>query len=134
MSPRPGDATPRLYRFGRYLLDPAARELRHDGRLMPLPRRVFDGLAYLVEQRERAVGHDELIAALWGRVDVANSQLSQLVMQVRRVVGDDSQAQHSVRTIAGFGYRWVVPTEAVGDAGQAPATDVALATAESDAA
>lgn len=134
VSPRPGDATPRLYRFGRYLLDPAARELRHDGRLMPLPRRVFDGLAYLVEQRERAVGHDELIAALWGRVDVANSQLSQLVMQVRRVVGDDSQAQHSVRTIAGFGYRWVVPTEAVGDAGQAPATDVALATAEPDAA
>jgi DNA-binding winged helix-turn-helix (wHTH) protein/tetratricopeptide (TPR) repeat protein len=107
-----GSAT-RAYRFGAYRLDPAARELRCDGRLMALPRRVFDGLAYLVEHRERAVGHDELIAALWGRVDVANAQLSQLVMQVRRTVGDDSQAQHSVRTIAGFGYRWVVPTETI---------------------
>ena len=105
--------TPRAYRFGEYRLDPAARELRRGGELLPLPRRVFDGLAYLVEQRERAVGHDELIAELWGRVDVANTQLSQLIMQVRRAVGDDSQAQHSVRTIAGFGYRWVVPTETV---------------------
>ncbi|MBO9663429.1 winged helix-turn-helix domain-containing protein [Dokdonella sp.] len=117
--------TPRAYRFGvyridEYLIHPAARELRRDGELLSLPRRVFDGLAYLVEQRERAVGHDELIAALWGRVDVANAQLSQLIMQVRRAVGDDSQAQHSVRTIAGFGYRWVVPTEAI-DTDEAPA-------------
>lgn len=128
--------TPRAYRFGEYRIDPAARELRRGGELLSLPRRVFDGLAYLVEQRERAVGHDELIAALWGRVDVANAQLSQLIMQVRRVVGDDSQAQHSVRTIAGFGYRWVVPTEAV-DADEAlpeplpaaPAADAVIAEA-----
>jgi DNA-binding winged helix-turn-helix (wHTH) protein len=128
--------TPRAYRFGEYLINPATRELRRGGELLPLPRRVFDGLAYLVEQRERAVGHDELIAALWGRVDVANAQLSQLIMQVRRAVGDDSQAQHSVRTIAGFGYRWVVPTEAI-DADEAlpevppaaPAAEAAIAEA-----
>lgn len=128
--------TPRAYRFGEYRIDPAARELRRGGELLPLPRRVFDGLAYLVEQRERAVGHDELIAALWGRVDVANAQLSQLIMQVRRAVGDDSQAQHSVRTIAGFGYRWVVPTEvdeavaeptSAAPAGTATAVDAATA-------
>lgn len=113
-SPRPVPApTPRAYRFGEYRIDPAARELRRGGRLLSLPRRVFDGLAYLVEHRERAVGHDELISALWGRVDVANAQLSQLIMQVRRAVGDDSQLQHSVRTIAGFGYRWVMPTDVI---------------------
>lgn len=134
MQSRPGDATPRTYRFGDYRLDPAARELRHHGRLMPLPRRVFDGLAYLVEQRDRAVGHDELISALWGRVDVANAQLSQLIMQVRRAVGDDSQAQHSVRTIAGFGYRWVVPTEAIEGADPPPASTTAVAEAAESAA
>jgi len=99
-----------MYRFDGYQLDPAARELWRDGRLLPMPRRVFDGLAYLIEHRDRAVGHDELIAALWGRVDVANAQVSQLIMQVRRAVGDDSNAQRSVRTISGFGYRWVVAT------------------------
>jgi len=129
------DPTPRAFRFGEYRIDPAARELRRNGELLSLPRRVFDGLAYLIEHRERAVGHDELISALWGRVDVANAQLSQLVMQLRRAIGDDSQAQHSVRTIAGFGYRWVMPTEVI-DADDVttellpavPATETAIAT------
>ena len=134
MQSRPGDATPRMYRFGDYRLDPAARELRHDGHLTPLPRRVFDGLAYLVEQRERAVGHDELISALWGRVDVANAQLSQLIMQVRRAVGDDSQLQHSVRTIAGFGYRWVVPTVVIEAGDASPPAVAAVADAGEPAA
>lgn len=108
--------TARAYCFADYRLDPAARELRKDGELLPLPRRVFDGLAYLVEHRDRAVGHDELIAALWGRVDVATAQVSQLVMQVRRAVGDDSNAQRIVRTVSGFGYRWIVPTEQIASA------------------
>jgi DNA-binding winged helix-turn-helix (wHTH) protein/tetratricopeptide (TPR) repeat protein len=124
-----------VYRFGAYRLDPAARELRHDGELLPLPRRVFDGLAYLLDKRERAVGHDELISALWGRVDVANAQLSQLIMQVRRAVGDDSQAQHSVRTIAGFGYRWVVSTEVIAsDDARLPASAAVTEAGEASAA
>ena len=108
--------TARAYRFADYRLDPETRELRRDGELLSLPRRVFDGLAYLVEHRDRAVGHDELIAALWGRVDVANAQVSQLVMQVRRAVGDDSAAQRAVRTVSGFGYRWIVATEEISPA------------------
>lgn len=125
------DSTPRAYRFGDYRIDPAARELRHGDQLLPLPRRVFDGLAYLIEHRERAVGHDELISALWGRVDVTNAQLSQLIMQVRRAIGDDSQTQHGVRTIAGFGYRWVMATDAVG-AVEATAGEPAAQVASTD--
>lgn len=102
---------PQVFRFGPYRLDTAARELRRDGELLPLPRRVFDGLAHLVEQRDRAVSHDELIATLWGRTQVANAQVSQLIMQVRRAVGDDSNAQQLVRTVSGFGYRWIAATE-----------------------
>jgi DNA-binding winged helix-turn-helix (wHTH) protein/tetratricopeptide (TPR) repeat protein len=112
--------TPRVFRFGNYELDVAARELRRDGELLPLPRRIFDGLAHLVEHRDRAVGHDELIATLWGRVDVANAQVSQLIMQVRRAVGDDSNAQRRVRTVSGFGYRWIAATEEVAAADEAP--------------
>jgi DNA-binding winged helix-turn-helix (wHTH) protein len=113
-------AAARMYCFDDYRLDPAARELWRDGHLLSLPRRVFDGLAYLIEHRGRAVGHDELIAALWGRVDVANAQVSQLIMAVRRAVGDDSNTQRAVRTISGFGYRWVLATEEVSAVGAAP--------------
>lgn len=99
------------YRFGDYRLDPAARELRRGGGLVPLPPRAFDCLAYLVERRERAVGRDELIAAVWGKAEVSDTLLAQTILRVRRAVGDTGNEQHAVRTVPRFGYRWIVATE-----------------------
>jgi len=42
------------YRFGDYRIDPSTRELAHAGALVALSPKVFDCLAYLIEQRERA--------------------------------------------------------------------------------
>jgi DNA-binding winged helix-turn-helix (wHTH) protein/tetratricopeptide (TPR) repeat protein len=109
-----------VYAFGDYLLDVAARELRHDGELLPLPASVFDCLTYLVEHRDRAVGRDELIAAVWGRTDVTDTVLGQTVLRARRAVGDTGNAQHSIRTVPRFGYRWVAPVERVEPAATAP--------------
>lgn len=103
------------YRFGRFRLSPPAREFWRDDVLEPVPRLLFDGLAYLIENRERAVGRDELVAAVWGRVDIPDAHVSQLVLRLRRLLGDDGQAQHTVRTVPGFGYRWVVAVDVVAD-------------------
>ena len=101
------------YRFGRFRLQPAVRRLWRDDEAVTCPRRVFDLLLYLIEQRGRAVGRDELVSAVWGRVDVTDMQLGQIVLRARRAVDDDGTAQHSIATIAGFGYHWIVPTQAV---------------------
>ena len=61
-------------RFDDYRLDPARRELTCDGAPVPLPARAFDCLAYLAAHRDRAVGRDELIAAAWGKADVASTR------------------------------------------------------------
>ncbi|MEP7044333.1 MAG: winged helix-turn-helix domain-containing protein [Dokdonella sp.] len=100
------------YRFGPWRVATQARELWRDGDLQPVARRVFECLAYLIEHRERAVGRDELVAALWGRVDVADVLVSQLVARARKAIGDEAQAQRAIRTIPGFGYRWVMPLDA----------------------
>jgi len=122
---------PTEYRFGGYRLLPAARELWQDGRMLPVTRLAFDCIAYLVEHRQRAVGRDELVAALWGRVDVAEARVSELVLRARRTIGDDGQRQYAIRTVPGFGYRWVAETEA---ASAAPALPIAgAADAASDA-
>ena len=101
-----------MYRFDPWQLDSSARELWRDGVRVTAPRRVFDLLLYLLEQRERAVGRDELVAAVWGRVDVADVQVSQLIARARKLINDDAQTQAVIRTIAGFGYRWVQPLNA----------------------
>lgn len=88
-------------------VDLIARECRRNGVLQPLSPKVFDGLAYLITHRERAIGRDELIAAVWGKADVSDDLLGQLVVKIRRTVGDSGGEQALVRTIPGFGYRWV---------------------------
>lgn len=122
------------YVFGRFRLQPAVRRLLRDGEAVTCPRRVFDLLLYLIEQRERAVGRDELVSAVWGRVDVTDMQLGQIVLRARRAVDDDGTAQQAIATVAGFGYHWVARTLAVAavaveavdaaeDSGESPAAD-----------
>ena len=74
------------YRFGEFLLIPASRELRRGGHLQALSPKVFDCILYLLEHRDRAIGRDELIAAVWGRADVSYSLLGQLIAKVRRTL------------------------------------------------
>ena len=136
----------RRLRFGSHLIDLATRELSEDGRLRPLSPRVFDCLAYLIENRDRAIGRDELMAAVWGKADVADTQLAQVMLKARRAVGDSGETQQAIRTVAGFGYRWVaevVPCEepaepataepvpaAAPASDEAPLADPAVAAAE----
>ena len=101
----------RRFQFGDYDLDIPRRELRHLGHTVDVQLKVFDTLAWLVEHRERAVGRDELIAAVWGKVDVSDNVLGQIIGRARHVVGDDGNRQHSIRTVPRFGYRWVAATE-----------------------
>jgi len=95
------------YRFDEFFLNPATRELRRQGELVALPARAFDCLAYLIEQRERAVGRDELIAAVWGRVEISDALLSHTIVKIRRSLGDTGNEQRTIRTVPRFGYRWV---------------------------
>lgn len=102
-----------IFRFADFQLDPAARELRHRGERVALPPKSLECLIYLVQQRERAVGRDELISAVWGRVDVSDALLAQTLLRARRAVGDTGNEQSSIRTVPRFGYQWVAATQAM---------------------
>ncbi|MEP7042474.1 MAG: winged helix-turn-helix domain-containing protein [Dokdonella sp.] len=93
--------------FGDFQFDASARELRRQGTPLPISAKAFDLLAYLIEHSERAVGRDELISAVWGRVDVTDDLLAQTLGRARRAVGDSGAEQHSIKTIPRFGYRWI---------------------------
>ncbi len=106
---RQSETNRRRYRFAHFVLDPAARELRCGDDLLRLSPKVFDCIAYLIEHRERAVGRDELIAAVWGRTDVSDIQLNQLIRKVRSTLHDKDNGQGALRTVPRFGFRWVLP-------------------------
>lgn len=95
------------YRLERFVLDPEGGMLTKDGQQIDTTWRALSCIAYLVEQRHRVVGYDELIRRIWGHRDATNHQLSQVVLASRRALGDDGQTQRLIRTILGHGYRWV---------------------------
>ncbi|MBO9662849.1 MAG: winged helix-turn-helix domain-containing protein [Dokdonella sp.] len=102
----------RIFHFDSYSIDLATRELRHAGQLVVLSPKVFDCIAWLIEHRDRAVGRDELGAAIWGKADVADTQLVQAILKARRAIGDTGDEQRAIRTIPRFGYRWVAELDA----------------------
>ena len=113
------------YRFGDFRLEPATRELWRGTTPVPVPPRAFDCIVYLVEHRERAVGRDELIAAVWGRTETGDGTLGQTVLAARRALEDTGKEQHAIRTVFRFGYHWVAPVDVVegaSDGGPVPAT------------
>lgn len=113
-----------IYAFGRFRLDVGARLLyRGDGEATTLPTRLFDCIVHLVEHRERAVGRDELIAIIWERPDSGDNLLGQLVVRARRLLEDTGDQQAVIRTLPGFGYQWIAPTQCLEDAAAVPSSE-----------
>jgi len=95
------------YFFEVYALDPDRRELKRGSDLVALEPQVFDLLVYLIENRERVVSKDDLIAAVWqGRV-VSDSTLTSRINAARKAIGDNGEQQSLIRTIARKGFRFV---------------------------
>ena len=113
------------YRFGHYELRPKRRELLGEGQPIELQPRVFDLLAFLLAHRDRVVTKDELLEAVWPGVVVTDASLARAVMKARRALGDDAERQHSIKTVHGYGYRFVATLKPVPSASVAPASPAA---------
>jgi len=97
-----------VYCFDDCRVDPLARELTRHGEPVALPASAFDCLVYLIENRARPVGRDELISAVWGRADVSDNLLAQTVVRLRRMLGDAGNEQRCIKTVPRVGYRWML--------------------------
>jgi DNA-binding winged helix-turn-helix (wHTH) protein len=70
-------------------------------------RQVFDLLVYLVQNRDRVVSKDDLIASVWGGRSVSDSTLTSRINAARNAVGDSGADKKLIRTIARKGLRFV---------------------------
>ncbi len=98
-----------VYEFGPFRLEPALRQLRRDGTVVPLTPKAFDTLRVLVGSAGRVIGKDELLEKVWPDTTVADATLAQNIFAVRRALG----ASECIETVSKFGYRFVTPVHAV---------------------
>src|SRR5262245_29916261 len=88
-------------------IDTDAYEVRRNGNLVRVEPQVFDLLVQLLENRDRLVTKDEIIARVWhGRV-VSEAALSSRIKAVRQAIGDDGASQALIRTVRRRGFRVV---------------------------
>jgi DNA-binding winged helix-turn-helix (wHTH) protein len=74
--------------FADHVLDIDRRELRRGGERVALEPQVFDLLVYLVRNRERVVGKDDLLEAIWGGRIVSESTVTSRINAARKAVGE----------------------------------------------
>ena len=98
--------------FAGHVLDVARRELTRGAEAVAVEPQVFDLLVYLVENRDRVVSKDDMMAAVWGGRIVSESTLSSRINAARKALGDDGGAQRLIKTIARKGVRFIAAVEA----------------------
>ena len=106
-----------VYRFGDFTLDEDTRQLLANGDEVHLSPKAFDLFAVLVANRDRAVPKTELQQRLWPSTFVEETNLASLVAEVRRALSDSAVTPRFVRTVYGFGYRFVGEARVVAAAG-----------------
>jgi TolB-like protein len=95
------------YLFEDYELDTDRRELRRGDVLVSVEPKVFDLLAYMVQNRERVVSKDGLIDALWGGRIVSDSALTTRLNAARTAIADTGRAQRLIKTLPRKGVRFI---------------------------
>jgi TolB-like protein len=88
-------------------IDVERRELRRANMPVHVEPQVFDLINYLVENRDRVVSKDDLIASIWDGRIVSDSTLTSRINAARKAIGDSGEGQKLIRTIARKGLRFV---------------------------
>ncbi len=105
-----------IYRYGDTSVDTLRAEVRRAGTPVPLRRKSFDVLVYLLHRPRRVVTKAELLDAVWANRIVTEGSLKSCLTEVRAAIGDHQRKL--IRTVPRRGYMLEAPFER-----EAPAAD-----------
>ncbi len=92
---------------GELALDPDAHTVLVAGSAGSLTYREFDVLCYLMQNRRRVLGREELLENIWGYSFMGNTRAVDILMgRLRQKLGS---AGEYIRTVYGVGYRFEGP-------------------------
>ncbi len=97
--------------FGEYVLNLGTRQVFRASEEMPLSPKAFQLLELLALRRPDAVSKEELHKALWPNTFVTETNLANLVNELRTAFGDVARQSHVIRTVQRFGYAFQATAE-----------------------
>jgi TolB-like protein/tetratricopeptide (TPR) repeat protein len=96
-----------IHKFASFDLDTERRELRRSGMLVSVEPQVFALLQFLIENRDRVVSKEEIVARIWNGRIISDAAISSRIKSARAAIGDDGRAQGFIRTLHKSGFRFV---------------------------
>jgi TolB-like protein/DNA-binding winged helix-turn-helix (wHTH) protein/tetratricopeptide (TPR) repeat protein len=107
-----------VYEFGEFRLDALRRVLSRTGngpgnQPIQVTGKVFDTLLFMVERAGQLLDKRTLMEALWPNVVVEESNLTQTIHTLRRVLGESPGEHCYIVTVPGRGYRFVADVATV---------------------
>jgi DNA-binding winged helix-turn-helix (wHTH) protein len=79
-------------------------------------------LQFLIENRDRTVPKEEIVAAVWPDTFVSDNSITRAVTQVRKALQDDAKEPKYIETVPTVGYRFVGECKEVPRPSEGPAT------------
>ena len=90
--------------LGEIVVDTDTREIARQGTPIHVSPKAFELLLILIEYQPKAVSREILQERLWPSTFVVEKNLTNLVAELRRAVGDTSSDPRFIRTVTRFGY------------------------------
>ena len=93
--------------FAGHMLDSDRRELYCGSAPIAVQPQVFDLLLHLVQNSNRVVSKDDLIASVWGGRIVSDLTIASRLNAARKAIGDSGDEQRLIRTFPRKGVRFI---------------------------
>ena len=109
-------ARQRAFVFDRFRLDVQERRLLRGSQAVPLPPKLFDLLAVLVQNAGSLIQKQDLLDKVWPDVAVEEGSLTRGISSLRQVLGSTSDRRDYIQTVSKRGYRFIADVrEAIDD-------------------
>ena len=95
--------------LGAWTVDPPLNQLSVAGQITRLEPKAMAVLMHLADRAGEVVSREALLAAVWPGVVVSDDSLTQVVIKLRKALGDDPQQPTYIQTISKKGYRLIAP-------------------------
>jgi DNA-binding winged helix-turn-helix (wHTH) protein/TolB-like protein/Tfp pilus assembly protein PilF len=96
-------------RVGDWTVEPALNQLSAAGKTVKLEPKAMAALVHLANRPGQVVSREALLSAVWPGVVVGDDSLTQVVIKLRKALGDAPEDPAYIQTISKGGYRLVAP-------------------------
>jgi len=100
---------PGRLQVGDWIVEPTLNQISAAGRIVKLEPKAMAVLAYLADRPGQVVSRELLLSAVWSEVVVGDDSLTQVVIKLRKALGDVPEKPAYIQTISKGGYRLVAP-------------------------